>query len=69
MGFGALVLFPLDPFDAMVVIGLAALPVAGNIYMLAQHYGIAVQRVSEAIFVSTLLSILSFPAVLAMIGH
>ena len=69
VGFGALVLFPLDPFDAMVVIGLAALPVAGNIYMLAQHYGIAVQRVSAAIFVSTLLSILSFPAVLAMIGH
>ena len=38
---------------ALLAQALAALPVAGNIYMLAQLYGIAVQRVSAAIFVST----------------
>lgn len=65
---GVLWLFPVDPFAATVVIGLAALPVAGNIYMLAQHYGVAVHRVSAAIFVSTLLSILTLPAVLALLG-
>jgi malonate transporter len=56
---GALALFvlPVDPFAAGVMIAAAALPVAGNVYILAQHFGVAPQRVSTAILVSTALSV------------
>ncbi len=63
----ALVLFPVKPDAAGVLIAAAALPVAGNIFMLAQHYGIAPQRVSAAILVSTALSIATIPAVIARV--
>lgn len=65
---GVLILFPIDAFSAAVVISAAALPVAGNVYMLAQHYGIAPQRVSAAILVSTAISILSVSAVIAWVS-
>jgi malonate transporter len=39
VAFAALVLFPVDTFDAAVMIAAASLPVAGNVYILAQHYG------------------------------
>lgn len=68
VALGVLVLFPLDPFSAAVVISAAALPVAGNVYMLAQHYGIAPQRVSAAILVSTALSILTVPVIIAWVS-
>lgn len=63
-----LVIFPLDRFSATVVIASAALPVAGNVYMLAQHYGVAPQRVSAAILLSTLASIITLPLALAWLG-
>ena len=53
VAFGALFLFSVDPYSAAVLIAAASLPVAGNIYMLAQHYSVAPQRVSAAILVST----------------
>lgn len=62
---GVLVLFPLPPFAAAVTIAAAALPVAGNVYMLAAHYGVAPQRASAAILLSTLASIASLPLILA----
>ncbi|AVO37257.1 AEC family transporter [Pukyongiella litopenaei] len=65
---GVLLLFPLAPYQAAVVISAAALPVAGNVYMLAQHYGIAPHRVSAAILFSTLASILTVPLVIAMVA-
>lgn len=68
VGLGVLVLFPLDPFSAAVVVAAAALPVAGNVYILAQHYGIAPQRVSAAILLSTLASILTVPPVIALVS-
>ncbi len=68
VAIGVLVLFPVEPFAAMVAISAAALPVAGNVFMLAQHYGIAPQRVSAAILISTTLSILSVPLVIAWVG-
>lgn len=61
----ALMLFPVDPFAAMVMVACAALPVAGNVFILAQHYGVAPQRVSAAILVSTGLSVLTVPAAIA----
>jgi predicted permease len=44
------------------------MPVAGNVYMLAQHYGVAPHRVSAAILVSTAISIASFPAIVAWVS-
>tara|TARA_R110002020_G_scaffold206021_4_gene410880 strand:- start:21297 stop:22238 length:942 start_codon:yes stop_codon:yes gene_type:complete len=59
VAFACFVLFKVEPYQAMVVVSAAALPVAGNVYILAQHYGVAPQRVSAAILVSTALSIVS----------
>lgn len=64
----ALMIFRVEPFAAGVMIAAAALPVAGNVYMLAQHYGIAVQRVSAAILISTALSIATIPPVIAWVS-
>lgn len=61
----AFVLFPVDPAQARVMVAAAALPVAGNVFILASHYGIAPQRVSSAILVSTAASILTLAAVIA----
>ncbi|MBE1285120.1 MAG: AEC family transporter [Rhodobacteraceae bacterium] len=60
-----LIVMPLDNFTAAVAVSAAALPVAGNVYMLAQHYGIAPHRVSAAILFSTLASIATVPPVIA----
>ena len=55
-------------FPAQVMIACAALPVAGNVFILAQHYGVAPQRVSASILVSTTASIVTFSAVIAWLG-
>lgn len=65
---GVLILFPIDPFSAAIVISAAALPVAGNVYMLAQHYGVAPQRVSAAILISTAVSIVTVSAIIAWVS-
>jgi len=67
VAFCALVVWPVDTFAAAVMIAAAALPVAGNIYILAQHYGVAPLRVSAAILVSTAFSILTLPAIIAWV--
>ncbi len=64
VAFAALVLFSVDPFSATVIISAAALPVAGNIFILAQHYSVAPQRVSAAILVSTAVSIVTVSLVI-----
>lgn len=64
---GILILFPVDPYTASVAISAAALPVAGNVYILAQHYGVAPQRVSASILVSTVVSILTVTLVIAWV--
>ncbi|MGB7242560.1 MAG: AEC family transporter, partial [Sulfitobacter sp.] len=64
----ALYLFDVDPFSAAVIISAAALPVAGNVYILAQHYGVAPQRVSAAILVSTAVSIVTVSLVIAWVA-
>jgi hypothetical protein len=68
VALAALVIFPVDPFAAAVMIAAASLPVAGNVYILAQHYGVAPQRVSASILVSTALSILTVSAVIAWVS-
>ncbi|UWR24260.1 AEC family transporter [Sulfitobacter sp. S190] len=67
VAFAALVLFHVDPYKAGVIIAAAALPVAGNVYILAQHYNVAPARASAAILVSTALSVLTVSAVIAWV--
>lgn len=63
----ALVIFSVDPFAAGVMIAGASLPVAGNVYILAQAYGVAPQRVSAAILLSTMASVITVTAVIAWV--
>ena len=64
----ALLIFPVEPYAAGVMIAAAALPVAGNVYMLAQHYGVAPHRVSSSILISTALSIVTVSLVIGWIS-
>ncbi|MFT6103714.1 MAG: putative permease [Paracoccaceae bacterium] len=68
VAFSALVLFPIDAYSASVMIAAASLPVAGNVYMLAQHYGVAPARVSASILISTALSILTVSTIIAWVS-
>lgn len=63
----ALFLFPVEPYAAGVMIAAAALPVAGNVYILAQHYGVAPTRVSASILISTAISIVTVSLVIAWV--
>ena len=67
VAIGVFALFHADPFKASVVVAAAALPVAGNVFILAQHYGVAPQRVSASILISTAVSILTVPVVIAWV--
>ena len=49
----ALWIFDVDLYAAGVMIAAAALPVAGNVFILAQHYGVAPQKVSASILIYT----------------
>ncbi len=62
-------LLPIDAYSASVVIAAAALPVAGNVYMLAQHYGVAPHRASAAILFSTVISIATVSVVIAWVSQ
>ena len=66
-GFALLVFKP-SLFDAKVIIAVSALPVAGNVFMLAQHYGVAPQRVSASILISTVVSIVTFSLVVGWVS-
>ena len=67
VAISALVIFDLSPYPAAVMIVTSALPVAGNIYILAQHYRVAPQRVSGSILVSTAISVFSVSLVLSLV--
>lgn len=64
----ALFVFPVEPYAASVMIAGAALPVAGNVYILARHYGVAPHRVSTTILLTTAGSVLTVSAVIAWFG-
>jgi malonate transporter len=57
-----------EPYAAGVMVAAAALPVAGNVYILAQHYAVAPMRVSTAILISTALSVVTLTGVIALIA-
>jgi malonate transporter and related proteins len=67
VAFAAFVVFPVERYAAGVMVAAASLPVAGNVYILAQHYGVAPQRVSTAILISTAVSVLTVTAVIALV--
>ena len=63
----SLFIFPVAPYSAAVMIAAAALPVAGNIFILATHYGVAPMRVSASIFLSTVTSVITISVVIALV--
>ena len=68
VALAAFVVIPVERPAAGVMVAAAALPVAGNVYMLARHYGVAPQRVSASILISTTFSILTVTLVIGWIG-
>lgn len=69
VAFAALYVFKVEPYAAHVMIAAASLPVAGNVYMLARHYGVAPQRVSASILISTLASIVTVSVVIGLVSQ
>ncbi|MFT6944565.1 MAG: putative permease [Yoonia sp.] len=67
VAIAALFLFDVDPYAAGVMIAAASLPVAGNVYILAQHYGVAPTRVSASILLSTAASVVTVSLVIAWV--
>ncbi|MEL6648494.1 MAG: AEC family transporter [Pseudomonadota bacterium] len=65
--FACLVLFPVEPYAAAVMIAAASLPVAGNVYILAEHYGVAPQRVSASILISTAFAVITVSLVIGWV--
>lgn len=62
----ALVLYLLGTPISIVIIGaiIAAMPVAQNVYVLAEHYGVMVQRCSAAILLSTIIAVFTITLLL-----
>lgn len=67
VAIAAYLIFSVEPYAAGVMIACAALPTAGNVFMIAQHYGVAPQRVSATILISTVLSIVTVSLVIGWI--
>jgi predicted permease len=68
VALAALLLFSVDPYAAAVMIAAASLPVAGNVYILAQHYGVAPHRVSTTILFSTVGAVLTVSLVVGWVS-
>lgn len=67
VAIAVLVLFPVDPYAGAVMIAAASLPVAGNVFILAQHYGVAPKRVSSSILISTIGAIVTVSLVIGWV--
>ena len=69
VAISALILFEVPPYAAAVMIAAASLPVAGNVFMIAQHYGVAPKRVSSAILISTVAAIVTVSLVIGWVAR
>lgn len=58
----------LDPLWAAAAVTLAALPTGSLVFVLASQYGVYVQRATAAILVSTIFSVITLSALLALLG-
>jgi len=67
VAISALLIFQIEPYAAAVMIATASLPVAGNVYILAQHYGVAPQRASASILISTVVAVLTVSLVVGWV--
>jgi len=65
----ALLIFDVPPYAAAVMIAAASLPVAGNVFMLAQHYEVAPKRVSSSILISTTAAIVTVSLVIGWVNQ
>ena len=68
VAIAALLIFPVAPYPAAVLIAATALPVAGNIFILAPHYSVPPTRVSASILVSTVASVVTVSLVIAWVS-
>jgi hypothetical protein len=57
-----------DPLLLGVPVILAAMPVAANTVLLAEEYGVNAELASKGVFLSTMLSLISIPAIAFLIG-
>ncbi|GAW34657.1 putative transporter YfdV [Roseovarius sp. A-2] len=69
VAISALILFEVQLYAAAVMIAAASLPVAGNVFMIAQHYGVAPKRVSSAILISTVAAIVTVSLVIGWVAR
>ena len=60
--------FPLDPLWLTVATLNSALPAGTNVYMIAQLYGTAVGRATNAVVISTALSVVTLSIALMLLG-
>jgi len=58
----------LPPHETMAVTLLAALPVGANVYLMARQFGALEGTIASSLVVTTVLSALTTPIVLALIG-
>jgi malonate transporter and related proteins len=61
-------LLAMDRLWAAAAVTLAALPTGALVFVLAQQYGIYVQRATAAILVSTVLSVITISVLFAILG-
>lgn len=67
MWVSMVMIFDIDPLWASAAVLTAAAPVAGNVYIVAQSFGIYVLRASTAILMSTALAVLTLSALAAFL--
>ena len=67
VGIASLLVFQIDPFASAVMIACAAMPVAGNVYMIATHYDLPGERISIAILISTTVSIVTISLIISLV--
>lgn len=65
MWVSMVMVFKIEPLWATAAILTAAAPVAGNVYIIAQSFGVYVLRASTSILISTAVAVLSFSALAA----
>ncbi len=67
-GLLAITVFPMEPFWQASAILLAALPTGALTFVVAQKYGVYVERASTVILLSTVLSVFTLSGLLAIYG-
>lgn len=68
LAWGLMSAFNVNQQFMLVGIVLASMPVAGNLFVIAEQYGVLVQRLSAAILISTMLAIVTVSIVLDWTG-